>query len=217
MYDDELAKSGTTQMESKMAAQTIDPNKPAETNTTEKNAQKTAENAGIVEKKEEKETSATKSNDAASDDSGITAPNGQNYSNNDINYLIKQGYSKEAAIELLSKDKKYAATTPATTKTSDTKSADSSNATGSGEYNDKFDTMINLLASIAQSVAAMAGMPAPQVARATANGAKGNTALQQKTNAKVQANLKAAAQVNGQNMQDMFEGIASAMQKLARG
>ena len=217
LYDDELAKSGTTKMESKMAAQTIDPNKPAETNTTEKNAQNTAEKAGIVEKKEEKETSTTKSNDAVSDDSGITAPNGQNYSNNDINYLIKQGYSKEAAIELLSKDKKYAVATPTTTKTSDTKSADSSNATGSGEYNDKFDTMINLLASIAQSVAAMAGMPAPQVARATANGAKGNTALQQKTNAKVQANLKAAAQVNGQNMQDMFEGIASAMQKLARG
>ena len=217
LYDDELAKSGTTKMESKMAAQTIDPNKPAETNTTEKNAQNTAEKAGIVEKKEEKETSTTKSNDAVSDDSGITAPNGQNYSNNDINYLIKQGYSKEAAIELLSKDKKYAVATPTTTKTSDTKSADSSNATGSGEYNDKFDTMINLLASIAQSVAAMAGMPAPQVVGATANGAKGNTALQQKTDAKVQANRKAAAQVSGQNMQDMFAGIASAMQKLARG
>jgi hypothetical protein len=204
-------------MESKMAAQTIDPNKPAETNTTEKNAQKPAEKAGIVEKKEEKATSATKTNDAASDDSGIKAPNGKNYSNNDINYLIKQGYSKEAAIELLSKDKKYAAT-PATTKTSDTKSADSSNATGgSGEYNDKFDTMINLLASIAQSVAVMAGTPVPQVAGATAGGNKGNTALQQKTDAKVQANRKAAAQVSGQNMQDMFAGIASAMQKLARG
>jgi hypothetical protein len=215
LYDDELAKSGTTKMESKMAAQTIDPNKPAETNTTEKNAQKTAEKAAIVEKKEEKETSTTKANDVVSDDSGIKAPNGKNYSNNDINYLIKQGYSKEAAIEILSKDKKYAAT-PATTKTSDTKSADS-NATGSGEYNDKFDTMINLLASIAQSVAVMAGTPVPQVAGATAGGTKSNTALQQKTDAKVQANRKAAAQVNGQNIQDMFAGIASAMQKLARG
>ena len=219
LYDDELAKTGTTKMESKMAAQTIDPNKPAETNTTEKNAQKTAEKASIVEKKEEtKETSApTKANDVASDDSGIKAPNGKNYSNNDINYLVKQGYTKDAAIELLSKDKKYAATTP-TTKTSDTKSSDSSNATGSGEYNDKFDTMINLLASIAQSVAVIAGTPAPQVAgAATTGGTKNTTALQRSTDAKVQANRKAAAQINSQNMQDMFAGIATAMQKLARG
>ena len=218
LYDEELAKSGTTKMESKMAAQTIDPNKPTETNTTEKNAQKTAEKAGIVEKKEEKETSTTKTNDAASDDSGIKAPNGKNYSNNDIDYLVKQGYTKEAAIELLSKDKKYAATPTDTTKTSDTKSSDSSNATGSGEYNDKFDTMINLLASIAQSVAVIAGTPAPQIAgAATTGGTKSNTALQRATDAKAQANMKAAAQVNSQNMQDMFAGIASAMQKLARG
>ena len=221
LYDDELAKTGTTKMESKMAAQTIDPNKPAETNTTEKNAQKTAEKANIVEKKEEtKETSApTKANDVASDDSGIKAPNGKNYSNNDINYLVKQGYTKDAAIELLSKDKKYAATTPTdTTKTSNTNSADSSNAIGSGEYNDKFDTMINLLASIAQSVAVIAGTPAPQVAgAATTGGTKNTTALQRTTDAKAQANMKAAAQINSQNMQDMFAGIASAMQKLARG
>ena len=220
LYDDELAKTGTTKMESKMAAQTIDPNKPAETNTTEKNAQKTAEKASIVEKKEEtKETSApTKANDAASNDSGIKAPNGKNYSNNDINYLVKQGYTKDAAIELLSKDKKYAAATPTTTKTSDTNSADNSNATGTGEYNDKFDTMINLLASIAQSVAVIAGTPAPQIAgAATTGGTKNTTALQQSTDAKAQANRKAAAQVNSQNMQDMFAGIASAMQKLARG
>ena len=220
LYDDELAKTGTTKMESKMAAQTIDPNKPAETNTTEKNAQKTAEKARIVEKKEEtKETSApTKANDVVSDDSGIKAPNGKNYSNNDINYLVKQGYTKDAAIELLSKDKKYAATTPTTTKTSDTKSSDSSNATGSGEYNDKFDTMINLLASIAQSVAVIAGTPAPQIAgAATTGGTKNTTALQRSTDAKVQANRKAAAQINSQNMQDMFAGIATAMQKLARG
>ena len=220
LYDDELAKTGTTKMESKMAAQTIDPNKPAETNTTEKNAQKTAEKASIVEKKEEtKETSTpTKANDVVSDDSGIKAPNGKNYSNNDINYLIKQGYTKDAAIEFLSKDKKYAATTPTTTKTSDTKSSDSNNATGSGEYNDKFDTMINLLASIAQSVAVIAGTPVPQVAgAATTGGTKNTTALQQSTDAKVQANRKAAAQINSQNMQDMFAGIATAMQKLARG
>ena len=220
LYDDELAKTGTTKMESKMAAQTIDPNKPAETNTTEKNAQKTAEKASIVEKKEEtKETSTpTKANDVVSDDSGIKAPNGKNYSNNDINYLVKQGYTKDAAIELLSKDKKYAATTSTTTKTSDTKSSDSTNATGSGEYNDKFDTMINLLASIAQSVAVIAGTPVPQVAgAATTGGTKNTTALQQSTDAKVQANRKAAAQINSQNMQDMFAGIATAMQKLARG
>ena len=166
----------------------------------------------------EKETSTTKTNDAASDDSGIKAPNGKNYSNNDIDYLVKQGYTKEAAIELLSKDKKYAATPTDTTKTSDTKSSDSSNATGSGEYNDKFDTMINLLASIAQSVAVIAGTPAPQIAgAATTGGTKSNTALQRATDAKAQANMKAAAQVNSQNMQDMFAGIASAMQKLARG
>ena len=78
--------------------------------------------------------------------------------------------------------------------------------------------MINLLASIAQSVAIIAGTPAPQVAgAATTGGTKSNTALQRTTDAKAQANMKAAAQVNSQNMQDMFAGIASAMQKLARG
>ena len=222
LYDTELAKSGTTKLESKMAAQTINPNKPTETNTTEKNSQKTAEKGKIVEKKEEtKATSTTtKPNNTVSDDSGIKAPNGKNYSNNDINYLIKQGYTKDAAIEILSKDKKYAAATPnTTTNTSDTKNTDSSNTTGTGEYNEKFDTMINLLSSIAQSVAVMAGTPAPQVAGAatTNNGAKKASALQQKTDAKVLANKKAAAQVSSQNMQEMFAGIATAMQKLARG
>ena len=37
----------------------------------------------------------------------IYGPNGRRYNENDINYLTKNGYSKEAAIELLSKDTKY--------------------------------------------------------------------------------------------------------------
>ena len=40
-------------------------------------------------------------------DPNIYGPNGRRYNENDINYLTKNGYSKEAAIELLSKDTKY--------------------------------------------------------------------------------------------------------------
>lgn len=40
-------------------------------------------------------------------DPNIYGPNGRRYNKNDINYLTKNGYSKEAAIELLSKDTKY--------------------------------------------------------------------------------------------------------------
>lgn len=35
------------------------------------------------------------------------APNGEAYEQNDVDYLLKQGYSKEAAIATLSKEKKY--------------------------------------------------------------------------------------------------------------
>lgn len=40
-------------------------------------------------------------------DPNIYGPNGRRYNENDINYLTKNGYSKKAAIELLSKDTKY--------------------------------------------------------------------------------------------------------------
>lgn len=40
-------------------------------------------------------------------DPNIYGPNGRHYNENDINYLTKNGYSKKAAIELLSKDTKY--------------------------------------------------------------------------------------------------------------
>lgn len=40
-------------------------------------------------------------------DPNIYGPNSRRYNENDINYLTKNGYSKEAAIELLSKDTKY--------------------------------------------------------------------------------------------------------------
>ena len=43
--------------------------------------------------------------------SGIKAPNGQEYSQNDIDYLTNQGYSKDDAIATLSKDKKYVSET----------------------------------------------------------------------------------------------------------
>ena len=36
------------------------------------------------------------------------APNGKHYDKNDVDYLLKNGYNKEDAIKLLSKDKKYA-------------------------------------------------------------------------------------------------------------
>ena len=39
------------------------------------------------------------------------APNGKHYTNNDIQYLLDKGYSRQAAIELLSKDKKYTEST----------------------------------------------------------------------------------------------------------
>jgi hypothetical protein len=39
-------------------------------------------------------------------------PNGLPYSKNDVDYLLKQGYTQEQAIEMLSKDKRY--TTPLT-------------------------------------------------------------------------------------------------------
>lgn len=41
------------------------------------------------------------------DDSHIKAPNGQNYSNNDINYLTSKGYTKEQAIAELAKSETY--------------------------------------------------------------------------------------------------------------
>ena len=37
------------------------------------------------------------------------APNGKDYTENDIRYLLNQGYTLENAIDFLSKDKKYAA------------------------------------------------------------------------------------------------------------
>lgn len=40
-------------------------------------------------------------------DPNIYGPNGRRYNENDINYLTKNGYSKKAAIKLLSKDAKY--------------------------------------------------------------------------------------------------------------
>lgn len=41
------------------------------------------------------------------DDSGIKAPNGKNYSKNDIEYLKSKGYTSEQAVDILSKDENY--------------------------------------------------------------------------------------------------------------
>lgn len=55
------------------------------------------------------------------------APNGEHYTNNDIGYLVDHGYTREAAIDLLSKDPKYASKKKA--EEAKKESADSTNNT----------------------------------------------------------------------------------------
>ena len=82
------------------------------------------------------------------------APNGEHYTNNDIGYLVDHGYTREAAIDLLSKDPKYASKKKA--EEAKKESADSTNNTTTNSGNaaaatetktlanptDKIDTLI---------------------------------------------------------------------------
>jgi hypothetical protein len=67
------------------------------------------------------------------------APNGKNYEKNDIDYLLKQGYTKEDALAFLAKDKKYAkpgdATTDTTKSTSTTTKTDTTTTSTNGTTN----------------------------------------------------------------------------------
>lgn len=62
--------------------------------------------------------SAANQGNKTDENSETKAPNGTNYSKNDIDYLTNQGYSKEDAIATLSKDKKYAGSLTAENKKS---------------------------------------------------------------------------------------------------
>lgn len=65
----------------------------------------------------------------SADDSGIKAPNGNNYSQNDIDYLVSKGYSKDDAVYALSQDKKYKAAEKKAETSSEKKEADSKTTT----------------------------------------------------------------------------------------
>lgn len=58
----------------------------------------------ITKTKEEKKKKTKKEEKK---DPKIYGPNGEKYSDNDINFLVNNGYTKESAIELLSKEEKY--------------------------------------------------------------------------------------------------------------
>ena len=180
LYDAHLKEAGVTPEESKAKSVTIDPNKPNETNTVDKNNKETAkEIAGAL--------------------ASEVGPNGKTIDENDIKYIMtakawqdKNGNNptREQAIEILQKDKKYAITTTAEeqkkedqkkaeeakkqaqldsvkTSTSSTTNNNTTNVTNNNttqadtetkDYDGKFDKMIELLSSIATSLAAISGV-----------------------------------------------------------
>ncbi len=294
MYDDALKQKGSSQIESKTAAQTIDPNSPSTTNTTDKNAASTANKLGITPDMigpngriyEENDINyllgkgytlesarnflSTDRKYALSNDSlkgnGEAIDYGK-FAKNDVDYLLGKGYTLESAKDFLSKDKKYTTSTetkakaeslnkPATAKTSsnangetvdygkfakndvqyllnkgysledakallskDKKYASASSTTetttGSGEYTDKFDTMISLLSSIANSLSAISGTPAPNIATASTN-TSGSSDVQKQVDMKKAMSASAANNLKSKQMTDTFQSIAMAMNVLAK-
>ena len=98
LYDAHLKEAGITPQESKAKAVTIDPNKPKDTNTVDKNTKDTA-------------------NKVAGALAVEVGPNGKNIEENDIKYIMTakewqdsngKNPTREEAIAILQKDKKYA-------------------------------------------------------------------------------------------------------------
>lgn len=120
LYDEELKRQGSSQLESKAESQTIDINAPASTVQTEKGKPITNQIAPNGKPYEENDVQHLLNKGYSMEDAikflstdpkyakQILAPNGKPYEANDIKYLLNKGYTQEDAIKLLSTDPKYA-------------------------------------------------------------------------------------------------------------
>jgi len=120
LYDEELKRQGSSQLESKAESQTIDINAPASTVQTDKGKPIINQIAPNGKPYEENDVQHLLNKGYSMEDAikflstdpkyakQILAPNGKPYEANDIKYLLNKGYTQEDAIKLLSTDPKYA-------------------------------------------------------------------------------------------------------------
>ena len=145
--------------------------------------------------------------DVNSKPSVATAPNNTPYEENDIQYLMNNGYSREDAIKVLSTHPKYSGTAAQTGAAPTTPSV-STDALGGVDYTDKFDAIIALLSTMVNAITGDSSAATDAIGSVNS--------AQASTDAKKALQAKATAAQAMDNMKGAFDGIAAMMNALAR-